>query len=106
VGRFDGAVLDAEVMQVGQCGRDGGAQSGDHLQRLRPQAAEIAARHASQHQPVRGVAAFYADELHDPGMGQHPQHGCFALEPPALVRGAGPFGDKPSLSIMCNVHQT
>jgi hypothetical protein len=86
-------VVDTQVVQVCHGGGDGGAQAGDHLQRLGAQATQIPAGHPSQDQPVGRIASLHRHELDHAGMGDDPQQVRLAAEPAALFTGLGPFGN-------------
>jgi hypothetical protein len=105
VWRVDGAVIHAEVVQVGHRGSDGCPQTGYHLERLRAQLAQVATRNTPQHQPVRLVTALYPDQLNDARMGQPSQQGGFGCELSALLEAVGSLDYQAGRNIMDKIHK-
>jgi hypothetical protein len=104
VGRLHGAMVDSQVMQVGQGGSHRGAKPGDNLDGLPPQAAQIPGRYSPQDQAVRGVTSFDAEQLDDARMSHGSQYGGLMLELPAFGGGLAPLVEQSRPGVGCDFH--
>jgi hypothetical protein len=102
---LNGAVADAEIMQVGNGSCQRGAQPRDDLNRLGAfECGQVPARDPAQHQSVGRIATLHGDEVHDAGMGDGAQDGGFVRQAPAGLRIGGPLVDPLRSDLAGNIH--
>jgi hypothetical protein len=102
----DGAMTDAEIVQVRERRGHGRAETGYHLSGLPAQPGQIATGYAPQDEAVRRIAPFHPEELHHTRMGEGSQDRGLPSESPPLLGRVGLLVHQARIQITCYLHYT